>query len=97
MEILRKIPHSHYLWTRDQLLAFRFGVARMNQAEGKVTPLENRRMEKNLLNTASRNNLSLIGHAPPNSSVFVTPFPAKGTKRFLLVDRCPRFHSPHLH
>jgi hypothetical protein len=97
MEVLRSIKGAHDLWTRDRLQEMVFGIDRLNVDLGRVTPHQYRDMKSRLPDTISRINLNHIGNIPSNACGLVAPFPAIGTRRFLLVDSCPFSHNPHLH
>jgi len=97
MRVLRSIKHIGRTWTKERLQEFIFATHNLNIKMGKVTQHQYRDMIANLPSSISRINLDIIGKTPPNASGLLVPFPATGTKRFLLIDSCPFSHSPHLH
>ncbi len=97
MEALRLIPGAHDRWTRERLQGILLGIRRLNTQSGRATPHEYRDMIKRLPDDISKTNLEIVGNTPSNASALVVPYPAIGTKRFLLVDSCPVSRSPHLH
>jgi hypothetical protein len=97
MEVLRSIGGAHDLWTKERLQEIVFGIHQLNVQMGKVTPHQYRDMIRRLPESISRINLDVIGKTNSNACGLLSPFPAIGTKRFLLVDSCPFSRSPHLH
>jgi hypothetical protein len=97
MEVLRSIKGAHDPWTRDRLQEIVFGVDKLNVDLGRVTPHQYRDMKIRLPDNISRMNLNHIGNMPSNACGLVVPYPAIGTRRFLLVDSCPFSRNPHLH
>jgi uncharacterized protein DUF3800 len=97
MQILHSVRHYDYTWTRERLQALLIDHELHGRRAGKISIHENRRMEAKFPADSSLVNLRRIARAVPNSCVPLTPFPAKGTKRFLLVDSCPFSRNPHLH
>lgn len=97
MRALRSIPHVGRTQTKERLREFIVGIHTLNIRMGKVTQHQYRDMIANLPSSISRINLDIIGKTPPNASGLLVPFPAIGTKRFLLVDSCQFSRSPHLH
>jgi len=97
MDAIRDIQGAHDRWTKDRLQEMVLGIHRLNSQLGKVTPHQHRDMIKRLPIGISQINLRIIGNTPTNSCGMIVPYPAIGTKRFLLVDSCQFFRSPHLH
>lgn len=97
MEALNSIRGVHDLWTKQRLQEVVFGIHKLNIELGRVTPHQYRDMKKRLSDSISQINLGIIGNTPINACGLIGPYPAIGTKRFLLVDSCPLSRSPHLH
>jgi hypothetical protein len=97
MRLLDTISQWHEFRMKERLQALFVMYDTMTRERGWVSLYENQRMEQNLPDATSINNLRDMVQAPPNFSVILSPFLARGTKRFLLVHSCPLSSSPHLH
>src|SRR5262249_35170571 len=97
MRMLNSIPHFDNVWPKERLQALVVDCEERNRKSGMWSLYENQRAEQRLPESITRNNLRLIARATPNSSVLLSPFPAKATRRFRLVDSCPLARMPHLH
>jgi hypothetical protein len=97
MRTLNSIPHFDSTWTKERLQALVVDYEEKNRRSDMWSIYENQRAERQLPETITRNNLRLIARAEPNSCVVLSPFPAKATRRFRLVDNCPLSRTPHLH
>jgi hypothetical protein len=97
MDSLRSMNGVRDLWTKTRLQEVVFQIHNLNAQLGKVTPHQYRDMIRQMPESVSRINLDVIGKTNSNACGLISPFPAIGTKRFLLVDSCPFSRSPHLH
>ncbi|MCW2337493.1 hypothetical protein M2337_001726 [Sphingobium sp. B2D3A] len=95
--ILADLPGKHDLFNAETL-QFLAGVATKTVRDlNTVFPYEADRIAETFDTAATCANLHLMADAWPLQPVELISFPAIGTAKYLLVNSCAEFCSPHLH
>lgn len=95
--ILAKRPIRRLTWTRETLLRLAEAMKSVSHDQGKRTSHEEVRAKNEYVESVSATNLFVLVTTLTGDWNPLCPYPASGTRKYLLVDKCARSGNPHLH
>ncbi len=95
--IFEGVPFTRDDWVAEKMISFLTYHKRRNAQLGRMTEHEFSRASQNRDVIYDAFNRHSLKKAKAGETVPLVSIQAKGIGRFLLVDRCPRSDSPHLH
>jgi hypothetical protein len=96
-DLLKSVPLLRLHWTREMMSQNLTLSREENFKRDVIFEHEFDRLSQHRDVLVSELNQHLLSHATTGSTIPLFSIPAKGMKRFLLVHKCPRSDSPHLH
>jgi Protein of unknown function (DUF3800) len=96
-KFINSIPFRRVHWDRDRLSQHLEALRSNNYKRGAVTLHEADMIGRNIDAFISLFNKKCIDDAPPKTTIALLSIPARQSKRFVLVYKCPVCDSPHLH